>query len=96
MHKKIVFFSIKNPNLANLFIGTKVSNITLFEFVQYLLTLELKVFIGKYFLTLESGTLYKEQKKRDKKQTFSNLKQDHQCSLPQVGYIGGDNIFPFM
>ena len=36
----------------------------------------------------------KQQQKREK-QTFSNLRQDQQCSLPHVGCLNGDNSFPF-
>jgi hypothetical protein len=55
--KKIVSSSIKNPNLANVLTGARVRNIALFRFVQYLSTPELKIFVGKCSLTLESGTL---------------------------------------
>ena len=55
--KKIVSSSIKNPNLANVLTGARVRNIVLFRFVQYLSTSELKIFVGKCSLTLESGTL---------------------------------------
>jgi len=27
---------------------------------------------------------------------LSNFRQDQECSLPQVGRLGGDNIFPFV
>jgi hypothetical protein len=55
--KKIISSSIKNPNHANLLTGARVRNITLFRFVQYLSMPELKIFVGKCSLTLESGTL---------------------------------------
>jgi len=55
--KKIISSSIKNPNLANLFSGVTVKNITPFGFVQYLSTTELEIFVDKCSLTLDSGTL---------------------------------------
>jgi hypothetical protein len=60
--KDIMFFflfliQLKIQILANLFIDTRIRNITPFGFVQYLSTSELKIFIGKCSLMLKSGTL---------------------------------------
>ena len=53
--KKIVSSSIKNPNLANLFTGTRVRNIAFFWFVQYLSMPVQKIFVSsKCSLMLES------------------------------------------
>jgi hypothetical protein len=56
-HRKIVSSLLKIQNFTNLFTGARVRNIILFGFVQYLPTPELKIFVGKHSLTLESGTL---------------------------------------
>ena len=65
-HKKYYYSSIKNPNLVNLFFGARIKNITFFGFVQYLPMTELKIFVNKCSLTLESGNYRKKKNEKEK------------------------------
>jgi hypothetical protein len=55
---------------------------------------ELEVFVVKYSLTSESGILQANYYGIHQ-QTFSNLRQNQQCSLSQAGRLKNNNIFLF-
>ena len=57
-------------------------------------TPELEVSVVEYLLTPKLGILQANYHSINQ-QTISNLRQNQQCSMPQVGCLRGDNIFPF-
>jgi hypothetical protein len=65
-----------------------------FWVVQYLPTLKLEIFIGKLFTDVRVKNIIGRIKKKEK-MFFSNFRQNHQYSLPHVGHLKGDSIFPF-
>jgi hypothetical protein len=54
----------------------------------------LEIFVVEYSLTSGSGILQTNYHSIHQ-QTFSNLRQNQQCSLPKPGCLRGDNIFHF-
>jgi hypothetical protein len=63
--------------------------------VRYLPTPELEIFVGIVHWRKSQEHERKNKKSEKGEQILSNFRQNQQCSLPQVGRLGGDSIFPF-
>ena len=91
--KKIVSFSF-NLSFADLFNYTRVRNTVPFELHNIYQRQSWK-YSQVNIHRCQSQEYYRKTIRPEQKQTFSNLRQEQQCRLPQVGRLRGDNIFSY-